>query len=39
VRRIPRNDEAIKKLAGEVEKFLAEVDAEVLRVQNLKVAA
>jgi hypothetical protein len=39
VRRIPRNDEAIKKLAGEVEKFLAEVDAEVLRVQSLKVAA
>lgn len=39
VRRIKRNDEAIKKLAAEVEKFLGEVDAEVERVRNLKVAA
>lgn len=36
-RRIKRNDEAIKKLAGEVERFLAEVDAEVERL--LKRAA
>jgi putative phage-type endonuclease len=39
VRRIARNDEAIKKLAAEVERFLAEVDAEVERVRGLKVAA
>lgn len=39
VRRIKRNDEAIKRLAAEVVKFLAEVDAEVERVSNLKVAA
>lgn len=39
VRRIKRNEEAIKKLAAEVVKFLAEVDAEVERVSNLKVAA
>lgn len=39
VRRIKRDEEAIKKLAAEVEKFLAEVDAEVERVGNLKEAA
>lgn len=39
VRRITRNEEAIKKLAGEVERFLAEVNAEVDRVLNLKKAA
>ena len=39
VRRIQRNDEAIKKLAAEVERFLGEVDAEVERVRNLKLAA
>lgn len=39
VRRIKRNEEAIKKLAGEVERFLSEVDAEVTRVLNLKKAA
>jgi putative phage-type endonuclease len=39
VRRIQRNDEAIKKLATEVERFLGEVAAEVERVQNLKLAA
>lgn len=39
VRRINRNEEAIKKLAGEVERFLAEVNAEVDRVLNLKKAA
>lgn len=39
VRRIKRNEEAIKKLAAEVVKFLSEVDAEVERVSNLKVAA
>lgn len=33
-RRIKRNDEAIKKLAGEVERFLAEVDAEVERLMK-----
>jgi len=39
VRRIERNEEQIKKLATEVEKFLAEVDAEVERVRAMKVAA
>ncbi len=39
VRRIQRNDEAIAKLAAEVAKFAAEIDAEVERVRNLKVAA
>lgn len=39
VRRIKRNDEAIKKLEAEVRKFLAEVDAEVDRIQNMKAAA
>lgn len=39
VRRIQRNEEAIKKLATEVEKFLKEVDAETEKVRNLKVAA
>jgi hypothetical protein len=39
VRRIPRNEEAIARLAAEVRKFLGEVDAEVERVRNLKVAA
>lgn len=39
VRRIPRNEEQIKKLAAEVERFLAEVDAEVERVRSLKAAA
>lgn len=39
VRRIRRNDDAIKKLEAEVRKFLAEVDAEVERVQSLKAAA
>jgi dihydrofolate reductase len=39
VRRIQRNEDAIKKLAAEVEKFLGEVDAEVERIRNLKLAA
>lgn len=39
IRRIQRNDDQIKKLAAEVERFLSEVDAEVERVRNLKVAA
>lgn len=39
VRRIKRNEEAINKLAAEITKFLAEVDAEVERVNNLKLAA
>lgn len=39
VRRIQRNDEAIKRLATEVQRFLDEVDAEVERVRNLKLAA
>lgn len=39
VRRIQRNEEAIKKLAAEVERFLTEVDAEVERVRNLRLAA
>lgn len=39
VRRIKRNDEAIKRLEAEVRKFLAEVDAEVQRIQNMKAAA
>lgn len=39
VRRVKRNEEAIKKLSAEVVKFLAEVDAEVERVSNLKLAA
>lgn len=39
VRRIKRNDEAIKKLAAEVERFLGEVDAEVTRILNMKKAA
>jgi hypothetical protein len=39
VRRIKRNDEQIKALAAEVERFLEEVEAEAERVRNLKVAA
>lgn len=39
VRRVERDDAAIKKLAAEVERFLSEVDAEVERVRALKVAA
>jgi hypothetical protein len=39
VRRIKRNEEAIAKLATEVKKFLAEVDAEMERIQNLRQAA
>jgi hypothetical protein len=39
VRRIKRNEEAIKKLAVAVSAFLAEVDAEVERIQNLRLAA
>jgi hypothetical protein len=39
VRRIKRNDEAIKKLAAEVTKFLAEVDVEVERINGMKLAA
>lgn len=39
VRRIKRNEEAIKKLAAEVEKFLCEVDAEVERVSRMRKAA
>jgi putative phage-type endonuclease len=39
VRRIQRNEDAIKKLAAEVEKFLGEVDAEVERIRSLKLAA
>jgi hypothetical protein len=39
VRRIKRNEEAIAKLATEVKKFLAEVDAEMERIQNMRQAA
>jgi putative phage-type endonuclease len=39
VRRIRRNEEAIKTLAGEVEAFMREVEAEAERVRNLKLAA
>jgi hypothetical protein len=39
VRRIKRDDHAIKKLEAEVRKFLDEVDAEVLRLQEMKEAA
>jgi hypothetical protein len=39
VRRIRRDEAAIKKLEAEVRKFLAEVDAEVLRLQDMKEAA
>jgi putative phage-type endonuclease len=39
VRRIKRNDEAIAKLSAEVKRFLAEVDAEMERIQAMKVAA
>jgi hypothetical protein len=39
VRRIPRNEEAIRKLAAEVERFLREVDAEVARVNAMGRAA
>lgn len=39
VRRIERNEDAIKKLAAEVERFLVEVDAEVDRIRAMKVAA
>lgn len=39
VRRIKRNDEAIKQLAAEVAQFMGEVADEVERVRNLKVAA
>lgn len=35
VRRIKRNEDAIKKLADEVTRFLSEVDAEVKRVNGL----
>jgi hypothetical protein len=39
IRRIKRNDEAIKKLAAEVAAFIEEVKAETERVRNMKVAA
>jgi hypothetical protein len=39
VRRIKRDEAAIKKLEAEVRRFLAEVDAEVLRLQDMKEAA
>jgi hypothetical protein len=39
VRRIKRNDDAIKKLSAEVTKFLAEVDVEVERINGMKLAA
>lgn len=39
VRRIKRNDEAIKQLAAEVEKFLGEVEAEAERLRHLSLAA
>jgi putative phage-type endonuclease len=39
VRRIKRNDEAIAKLSAEVKRFLGEVDAEMERIQAMKVAA
>lgn len=39
VRRIERNDEAIKLLGAEVARFMAEVEAEAERVRNLKLAA
>lgn len=39
VRRIKRNEEAIKKLSGEIVRFLAEVDAELERINGLKLAA
>lgn len=39
VRRIQRNEEAIKKLAAEVRKFLDEVSAEVERINAMKLAA
>lgn len=35
VRRIERNEEAIKKLAAEVERFLGEIEAELERVQRI----
>jgi hypothetical protein len=39
VRRIRRNDEAIRQLAAEVARFVDEVEAEAERVRNLQVAA
>lgn len=39
VRRIKRNEDAIKKLASEVARFLGEVEAEVTRVERMKQAA
>ena len=39
VRRIQRNEEAIAKLSAEVRKFLAEVEAEVDRVNAMRHAA